>query len=394
MRFRTTHLAAALATLGLTLSARPARALVTVYEKDQANLQIGALIQPQLILTQDGNATGDGIGIDPFIRRARLMMGGKLNDTVNFFIETDNANFGKDGVWTTDTYVQDAWVEFNLGKPLRIDAGMLLMPFSRHAYQGAGSLLTMDYHGSMIKYGTIGKTWRDAGVMARGQLLDDKLDYRLAITNGIETFQDTHDDGTGVQVPYDDAINPSDLPRVMGRLNVNLFESDEGPGVGGFFADGIYLKENENGKLISAKKMLSIGAALDFQSKAVRNGDDLANWMGVAGDVFWDLPMGDKKHSLNGQVNYAMYNFGEGNAANGMGLWGDVGYRIKRVQPLVALEWWNTTENDTTDFTTVLGGVNWWIMGHSANLKFQGGATRIGDGDFTFSAGMQSQLAF
>jgi hypothetical protein len=324
------------------------------------------------------------------------MMGGKVNDTVQFFAETDNANFGKNGDWTGDTYIQDAFVEFNLGKPLRIDAGMLLMPFSHHSFQSAGSLLGMDYRSGPVKFSS-GRVWRDAGVMFRGQLASDKVDYRLAITNGVENVQDyytvTNEDLSTTQVAYDDAINPADLPRMVARVNVNVFESEDGPGVGGFFYDGIYLKENENGKLVSEKKILSIGGAVDFQSKVVRNGEDLDNWMGIAGDVFWDLPWGDKKHSVNGQIDFYSYNFGEKNANNGMGFSGEVGYRSNRVQPLVFGDWFNYAEGDDLDFMTVGGGLNWWYLGHTANLKGQVGATRVGEGDFGVSAGIQAQLA-
>ncbi|MFH1468260.1 MAG: porin [Pseudomonadota bacterium] len=395
------HLIAAAALLGLGLTATPAHALVPVYEKGDANLKLGFLLQPQLILSQHGT-TEDGIGIDPFIRRARIMMAGKYNDSVNFFVETDNPNFGKNGDWSGDTFIQDGFVEFNLGKPLRIDAGMLLIHFSHQSFQSATSLLGMDYHGGALKYSS-GKVWRDAGVMFRGQLANDKVDYHLSITNGVENVQDFYqaevDDGAGnitlVDTPYDEAINPSDLPRIVARVNVNVFDSEDGPGAGGYFYDGIYLGENDNGKLISTKKILSIGAAVDYQGKAVRNGEDLAAWMGIAGDVFWDLPMGDKKHSLNGQIDFYNYNLGEKNAANGMGLTGVVGYRIPGVPPLVFVDWWKYAEGDgSADWMSIGGGVNWWYFGHTANLKAQIGATEVGGGDFSVAAGLQSQLAF
>ncbi len=393
------HALAAVTSIGLALAASPAHALVTVHESDAASLKLGFLLQPQLHLMQHGT-TEDGLGIDPYIRRARILMAGKVGENVHFFAETDNPNFGKNGDWTGKTFIQDAFVEFNLGKPLKIDVGMLLMPFAHHSFQSATSLLTMDYHGGMIKYSS-GYIWRDAGVMLRGSVANDKLDYRLAITNGVENQLPTTmvDDGTGtmIETPMDNALNPSDLPRMMARVNFNVFDSEDGVGAGGFFYDGIYLKENENGKLISSKKVLSFGAAVDYQGNAVYDASGETNaWMGVAADAFWDLPMGDKKHSLNGQVDFFMYNMGDAHALNGMGVFGDLGYRIHRVQPLVSVEWFDYAEHDTMDWMTVMGGVNWWYMGHTANVKLQAGATRLGDSDqdFGFSAAVQSQLNF
>jgi len=399
MKRMTVHALAAVSTLGLALAATPANALVTVHDSDKATMKMGFLLQPQLHLMQHGT-TEDGFGIDPYIRRARLMMYGRVGDNVNFFVETDNPNFGKNGDWSGHTFIQDAFVEFNLGAPLKIDAGMLLLPFAHMGMQGATSLLTMDYHGGMIKYST-SKVWRDAGVMVRGSLADNKVDYRVALTNGVENQLGTYpaDDGTGtgtmVETPYNDALNPADLPRVNARLTFNVFESEDGAGAAGMYYDGIYLKENDNGKLISSKKVLSFGAAVDYQGNAVYDADgDTTQWMGVAADAFWDLPMGDKKHSLNGQADFVMYNMGEGHDLNGMGVFGDLGYRIHRVQPLVSVEWFDWTEHDAADVVSVMGGINWWYMGHTANVKFQAGASRVGDGDFSVAAGLQSQLNF
>jgi hypothetical protein len=397
MNSKTIHALVAATTLGVALASAPADALVTVHESDKATMKLGFMMQPQLHFTQHGT-TEDGFGIDPYIRRARLMMYGKVGENVNFFMETDNPNFGKNGDWSGNSFIQDAFVEFNMGKPLKVDVGMLLLPFAHMSFQSATSLLTMDYHGGMIKYST-SKVWRDAGIMVRGSVANDKLDYRLAITNGVENQFGSYlaDDGTGtmVETPYAEALNPADLPRVTARVNFNAFDTEDGPGAGGFYYDGIYLKENENGKLISAKKVLSFGAAVDYQANALYDADgETTRWMGVAADAFWDLPMGDKKHSLNGQVDFFMYNMGDGHAQNGMGVFGDIGYRVHRVQPLVSVEWFDWTEGDDLDWISAYGGVNWWYMGHTANVKLQAGGTKIGDGEFGIAAALQSQLAF
>ncbi len=408
-----THSLAAATVLGLALASAPAEALVVVHDSDKATLKLGFMMQPQLHLSEtlypesyDMDPTFNGV--DPYIRRARLLMAGRVGENVNFFMETDNPNFGKGGDWSGNTFIQDAFVEFNLGKPLRIDVGMLLMPFSHHSFQSATSLLTMDYHGGHVKYSS-GKVWRDAGIMFRGQLANDKLDYRLAITNGIESYQDYYvqtDTDTTTKPPtvtetemaYDEAVNPMDMPRVMARVNVNIFDSEDGAGAGGFFYDGVYLKTNDKGKLVSSKKVLSIGAAVDYQANVIRNGDDLDAWMGVAADVFADIPMSDKKKSLNGQANFYMYNLGEENTNNAMGVWADLGYRIHRVQPLVSVEMWDFSEHDVGDYMGGHFGLNWWYMGHTANIKGLVGTKMVDDGNGdmtnTISFALQSQLNF
>ncbi len=401
MKRMSVHAIAAVTTLGLALHASPADALVVVHESDAATMKLGFLLQPQLHVTNtsyDGDSTFGGV--DPYLRRARVLMAGKVGENVHFFMETDNPNFGKAGDWSGNTFIQDAFVEFALGAPLKIDVGMLLMPFSHHSFQSATSLLTMDYHGGFIKYSS-GKVWRDAGIMFRGSLASDKLDYRLAITNGVEQVQDYYDStdtyGNVTQLPYEDAINPSDLPRVMARVNFNVFDSEDGAGAGGFFYDGIYLKDKD-GKLVSPKKVLSIGAAVDYQNAVVRSGEDLDDWMGVAADVFADIPMGDGTSSLNGQANFYMYNLGDANAANAMGAFADLGYRVNRIQPLVSVEYWDYAEHDVGDYMGGHVGLNWYYMGHTANVKALVGMKMMDDGGGemanTMSCALQSQLNF
>ncbi len=394
------------ATLGLLLASTPAYAVGTVYEDGDKVLKLGFLMQPQLQLTQ-GGATEGGWGIDPYLRRLRILMAGKLNDQVHFFAETDNPNFGKNGDWSGSMFIQDAWVEFNLHEAFKVDAGMLLVPFSHHSMQGAITLLTLDYHGGLVKY-PAGKVWRDAGIMVRGELLNRKLAYRLALTNGTENsdLQATEiDPDTGAELIVDHPagdINPNDLPRMVGRLTFNLFDSDDGPGAGGFFYDGVFLKADGD-ELISPKKFVCVGAGVDYQGEAIlmettdEDGNldgSVEDYLGIAADVFVDLPMADPTRALTGQADFYMFDFGEANAANGMGLFADLGFRVNRIQPVLSYELWDYAESDDADMMRFLGGVNWWYLAHNANIKAQLGATLEGEADPAFAAAVQSQFYF
>ena len=53
----------------------------------------------------------------------------------------------------------------------------------------------------------------------------------------------THNDPEGRRTVFD--ALPKDMPRVTGRLTVNVFDPEGGAGVGGMFYDGIYLKEKD-----------------------------------------------------------------------------------------------------------------------------------------------------
>ncbi len=374
--------AVAAATLLLAMAGRstPAMALAPIKLDDDKTFKVGFLLQPQFLFQQDGATREGAWSYDPFLRRARIIFAAKVTDRVHFFAETDNPNWGRDGDYSGSTFIQDAFVEFNVDPALQIDCGMLLAPFSHHGMQGAITLLGLDYHSSVIKY-VPGSSmiWRDMGVMFRGALANDRIDYHVAVLNGVDSQSVDYGQEDGLSTD----LNPGDLPRIVGRLTFNLFEADAGPGAGGFFYDGIYLK-TEGNEIISPKKMLSFGVSLDWQQDAIITGGEAVDALAFAGDVFMDLPMGDGSRSLNGQADFYYYDHGEGSDTTGIGLLTEAGYRINQVEPILALEYFDVSgegDEQAGDYLAVTGGVNWWYKGHNTNVKALVGASRTADGD-------------
>ena len=196
-------------------------------------------------------------------------------------------------------------MELNLHDALQIDVGMLLVPFSHHGMQGAVSLHSLDYHAGLIRYPTGSHmVWRDFGVMVRGLLWEDRVEYRLAVLNG-------------VRGGADDPRNPNDWPRLTARLTFNLFDAEGGSGTGGFFYDGLYL-EKKDGAVVSTRRILSLGLSADWQKDlnvdldtngaTERRGDYFA----LSVDLFWDLPLDTSRRlGLSGQVNFYYYDHGD-----------------------------------------------------------------------------------
>ncbi len=350
-------------------------------------LKVGGLLQARMESTKDAAPSGDSWDFDTYLRRMRLMVYGQLNKWVNFFIETDNPNFGKGGEWDASyTFIQDAYLEVNLHEAFQVDMGMLLLPFSHHGMQGATTLLGMDYHSGLVKYPSRSqKVWRDAGIMLRGLVAKKHIEYRLGLFNGARGKMKTAKDPQ-------DPRNPKDLPRLTGRLTFNVFEAEGGAGAGGMFYDGLYLKQTDAG-LISPKTVLAIGGSIDWQADlnmqinnpALRTNAtdpytvvDTTDYLAAAWDVFWDIPLGAKKiMSLNGQVNGYYYNHGDrssdvttvvdpetntnvdipssfayyntiGDTAlyTGLGLMSEVGFRYNWIQPLVLVDFFKSTKAD------------------------------------------------
>lgn len=391
--------------LPLVLAASAAQAGAKVTVDDDKYFELGLLLQPRLDVVEDAAFNADSTSIDPYLRRVRVMFYGQYTKYVNFFIETDTPKLGLKGDWTPRVAIQDAYMEFVVRDWLQIDAGMLLLPFSHHGMQGATSLLMLDYHADLIRYPDGSNyVWRDMGVMARGLLLDKQLEYRVAVTNGRNT--EDRADPTQTEIR-----NRFDYPLLTGRLTFNFFEAEGGAGVGGFFYDGLYLKR-EPERLISPKKVLSVGGSAMYQQRAVLNslnraeGDYTPAEPGVSdfyafnADLFVDWPIGDGTQAVNGQVNYYYYDLGRNSATTANGLLAELGYRVDCFQPVLGLDWVDYVNTQEGDLLTLKGGVTWWMLGHNANLKFELGASQKKDDDaasadpWVLYGAAQAQLVF
>jgi hypothetical protein len=400
---------------------------------DTKYLKVGGLLQARFDFAE--NADGDWRS-DIYVRRMRLMFYGQVTDKVNFFVETDNANFGKGGNLEVDTFIQDAYLELNLSEYFQMDIGMLLSPFSHHGMQGATSLLGMDYHGALVKYpGNSTKVWRDFGLMLRG-MISKWFEWRVAVFKGVRA-SDTGmeevaiDEDAGTFYTQNvDPRNHKTLPRIVGRLTFNVFEPEGGAGVGGMFYDGLYIKKTDEG-IVSTKKVLSIGGSIDWQGDTnivfddaptadqdVRGIAEKNSFLAANADVFWDIPLGEAKiMSLNGQVNFYYYNYGDRSDPNawynvtgdaksytGLGIMGELGFRYDAFQPLFLMDWYNSegawdadagaNDEDLGDVLGLYGGFNYWMLGHSTNFKVQFGGQKANGGDFGLSAKIQAQLIF
>ena len=126
----------------------PAWAQWTVTSSDGASqIKLGFLTQMQVEgLKSPGS---EDWAQNVFVRRARLMLGGRIDPRTSFFIDTETASLGKgqaSGAKVVNTVVlQDVVLTRMLCRGMNIDAGMMYTPSSHHSLQSVGSLLAMDY---------------------------------------------------------------------------------------------------------------------------------------------------------------------------------------------------------------------------------------------------------
>ncbi len=217
MRNRRVDLCAVFIT-GLLMAAwaTPADAQWQIDSKDgRTNIRIGFLAQPQIeaIETPDTTATSTNL----FLRRFRLLLGGRIADRWTFFFDTDSPNLGKanpdraanpTGAKDAGTiFMQDVIVTYDRANAFKIDAGMLLLGQSHNHLQAATTLLPVDFGPySYVQSTPMGeRVGRDYGIQVRGYPAGQHIEYRLGVfqgVRGVEARNGLRVIGRGVWYPF------------------------------------------------------------------------------------------------------------------------------------------------------------------------------------------------
>jgi hypothetical protein len=317
--------------------AAPANAQWSITTADgKSTLNLGFLSQLQYEGLDNAAATHTGQNL--FFRRLRMIAGGKINDNLSFFFETDTPNLGKgtvDGTKTASTMtIQDFSLTYSFSNEFKLDGGMLLVPVSHNSQQSAASLLAVDYGAYTFQHSTPlnSVVGRDYGIQARGYLANNHFEYRLALLQGNR--------GTTSTIPF----------RTTARVVWYPFEADTG-----FFYTGTTL-----GK----KQILGIGASYDQQK----------DYKAYSGDLFLDQPTGGG-NALTFQADYTNFDGGTTFATlpQQKALLFEGGFYIAsaKVSPIVQYaKLTYDTENTTHENQQKIGGgVAVWFNGHRDNLK-------------------------
>lgn len=338
--------------------------------KDEPSIQVRFLLQPQMQIIQAKKQPGadalvnitpdnNGIGQEFYLRRTRVILAGKVNKWIHFFFETDNPNLGRNGN-AGGTFTQDGFIDFRFFNELKVAAGMILLPFSRHNRQSAASLMGLDYHSAVFTAWGPQRIWRDYGIEARGIVMD-KIDYRVGVFNGFR--------GTDLK---GNVVATNDIPRITGRVSYSIFDPEPK-----FFYGGTYL-----GK----KKVLNVGFGFDVQPEggvegaAIPGGKNKKDlYYALTGDVFLDWPLGDSM-AATFNTGFMFYSYGskEFNIKTSIAMFGEVGFFIQNFQPVVGFEWGQPLDTDTFEDNQILNfraGLNYYIKGHNATVKIEYAST-------------------
>jgi hypothetical protein len=240
--------------------------------------------------------------------------------------------------------MQDAFATWKPADEFKLDAGMMLVPFSHNSIQGAATLLGWDYYAFTFLQpqlaGVTNFAGRDTGVQLRG-LIAKMVEYRLGLFQGNRAAP-----ATGPTAPPPASRTAM---RFMARVQLNLLDPETG-----YFYAGTYG---------GTKKVLSIGGGIDLQ-------DD---YKGYAGDAFLDLPIGDDV--LTAQVDVLHFDGGTWIPAllKQTEVQAEAGYRIGalKLSPIVRFED-QIISNASSAAPNVQRygvGLAWWVMNHNMNVK-------------------------
>ncbi len=330
------RLTLAAATVALLFAAVPAaHAQWQIATADgSSSIKFGFLVQGRAELLDD--AAGENTEQNLFFRRLRLLAGGKLNDQLSFFMETDSPNLGKAGAGGTknagDIYIQDFVVTWKpQSDAFNLDVGELLIETSHNSNQSAVSLMATDYGPySFVSSGPIdARVGRDYGVRARGYLADDHLEYRAGIYQGKRG---------------DNAGNPF---RYSGRLVYNVFDAEKGL----FYS----------GTTLGTKHILSFGASYDAQS----------DYSAYSGDVYWDQPLPGGSVTVQGDWIHYDGDVFLPNLPKQDDLLVEAGYynAATKLMPFVQYSERDFDSAALADEDQIQVGLGYMFLGHKGNLK-------------------------
>jgi len=328
---------------------------------DDQFIELHYLLQVQAYsLQQEGTtSTGDEEywSKDTKLRRSRIIVKGQAAQNVEFFMETDAPN--QEGNESKNLYTQDAYIDFTIAKELKIAFGHILLPFMHHDRQSAATLLCADYTAAVVPVGS--NVWRDTGVEFRGLLFNGLVDYRVGAWDGQDRKLDT---------TTNTVVNEDDMPRITGRIQFNLKDAEDG-----FFYSGNYL-----GK----KSVISFGAGLDYQPDAYDDGSDAKSYYAWTVDAYFDHPIGTN-NALTLQTSYVYVKnspffdidpatAGTQGAEKAKMFFAEGGFLINSTWQPVARFYYKDTESlagDKNKVSEIAGGLNYYLKGHSANVKVE-----------------------
>jgi hypothetical protein len=240
----------------------------------------------------------------------------------------------------------DAWLDFKFNPNVSLQAGLMLIPFTRNILQSSGTYWAIDVGAVSATYiaATQTSTLRDTGVQIKINAADNHFELRGMASQGIKLG-----DAEPITPPATRVPGKND-PRLTAYAQYNIFDGDTG-----------YVF---NGQYFGRKKIAGVALGTDYQS--IKGSDP---YFATSATAFAAIPVhgADPKNGgdeFGGQIEYLHFHGGGAPPASGLG---------KRNDMLIEAGYYNRDAK-----LSVFGkfeGV--WIDGsHVGNTQLYGGGLK------------------
>jgi hypothetical protein len=335
--------------VALLVASSGARALEVRTGSENVTLQIDPLIQARAEVDFDGlpgAAAPDGdANFDFFIRRARVLFRGTVYRQFEFGVNIVAIRIGERGNLNVSPFLQDLRIAYVPVKDVNFEIGLLIMPLSHAAVEGAGFQSSIEGPGAILLYNNA-RQLRETGIQVRALLLDRRIFVRGGLYEGARN----------TNPPAQPALNPNGMPLAGGMIRLNLADDETAYAFHGIYLDG--------------KTRISVGVGGQYQphSGGLRSGStSYDDYRALAADLFADVALPRDMEAILMVAGYR-FDYGTGNARTGYGMHAEAGYRWGLVEPQGTFYWFNSDTKQNSHLK-IAGGVNLFLHGHNAKIQ-------------------------
>jgi len=224
----------------------------------------GVFLQIWGNFTQDAfkqtNGDSGAFAKNIYMRRARFFLGGSIGQSLTYFLLWETANLGQplanaDGSTNKQQLTfafNDAYLDFKVNPNVSIQAGLMLIPFTRNILQSTSTYWALDIGGVSASYiaATQTSTLRDTGAQVKINAADNHFELRGMVSEGVRL--------SDVTAPS--AVPPAAVARNAGKNDPRFTAFAQynflDPDVGYVF----------NGQYFGRKRIAGIAGGVDYQS--------------------------------------------------------------------------------------------------------------------------------
>ncbi|MGZ6163898.1 MAG: hypothetical protein ACXWLS_11240, partial [Myxococcaceae bacterium] len=346
---------------------------------DKGFIDIGALVQAQYQIVENGAPTGFNPSNNFALARARIVLAGQFNDNIAFFVDTDvsyggistavgntppgtppgatNTPTGSTATaWNNNIYLLDAVATYKVSKELLLDAGLMLLPYSHNELTSGAKYASATRFVATFAPNSQ-RALRDVGVELRGLLLSDRLYYRIGVWNGVQGVRNT-----AVAPAPSNGLNPGDAPLFAGMIRFNIAGKEDGYA----FCQVCFASTPIINIGVSGLTQINAIRPVVYTGPGTSTQLGMTQWTSFVADAFADVPFGSDLE-LSAEFQFANYWAGNNTVQSGYEMQGLLAFRFGVFGIFGQIDYFNSQTqyvgrgNLVGDRTIYAGGLNFYL---------------------------------